>query len=313
MLERGNQFIEKWMAFVTPLCMLVGISFPDVAAQGLPYVTMVFAFITFTGALKSEFKDVLRVFHDPKPLLCMLVMIHVVIPAVACGAGHLFFGSDPYAITGMVLEFSVPTAVVGLMWVTIYNGNNPLSLSLVVVDTILSPFLIPVTLRVLVGSQVEIDATMMMRQLIFMVALPAVLAMTLNQCSKGKAQKVLPSKLAPFSKMALIFVVASNSSGVAPYIRHMNLERVKVAGVILLLAAGGYAIGLLIARLMHQDWETQISMMYGAGMRNISAGAVIAATSFPGEVLFPVMIGTLFQQVLAALYGKIVCEKNKSK
>lgn len=119
--------------------------------------------------------------HDPKALLCMLVMIHVVIPAVACGAGHLFFGSDPYAITGMVLEFSVPTAVVGLMWVTIYNGNNPLSLSLVVIDTILSPFLIPLTLRVLVGSQVEIDATMMMRQLIFMVALPAIAAMVLNQ------------------------------------------------------------------------------------------------------------------------------------
>ena len=54
-------------------------------------------------------------------------------------------------------------------------------------------------------------------------------------------------------------------------------------------------------------------MMYGAGMRNISAGAVIAATSFSGEVLFPVMIGTLFQQVLAALYGKIVCERNKGK
>ena len=55
MLERGNKFIEKWMALVTPLCMLVGISFPDVAAHGLPYVTVVFAFITFTGALKSEF------------------------------------------------------------------------------------------------------------------------------------------------------------------------------------------------------------------------------------------------------------------
>ncbi len=194
MLERGNQFIEKWMAFVTPLCMLVGISFPDVAAHGLPYVTMVFAFITFTGALKSEFKDVLRVFHDPKPLLCMLVMIHVVIPAVACGAGHLFFGSDPYAITGMVLEFSVPTAVVGLMWVTIYNGNNPLSLSLVVIDTILSPFLIPVTLRVLVGSQVEIDATMMMRQLIFMVALPAIAAMVLNQVTHGAVKNTWPKE-----------------------------------------------------------------------------------------------------------------------
>lgn len=309
MLEKGNQFIEKWMAFVTPLCMLVGISFPDVAAHGLPYVTLVFAFITFTGALKSEFNDVLRVFHDPKPLLCMLVMIHVVIPAVACGAGHLFFGSDPYAITGMVLEFSVPTAVVGLMWVTIYNGNNPLSLSLVVIDTILSPFLIPVTLRVLVGSQVEIDATMMMRQLIFMVALPAIAAMVLNQATHGAVKNTWPKKLALFSKFALMFVVTSNSSKVAPYVRHMNLERVAIGAAILVLATGSYALGWGVARVLHQDKETTISMIYGTGMRNISAGAVIAGACFPGAVMYPVMIGTLFQQVLAAFYGKVLVSK----
>ena len=60
----------------------------------------------------------------------------------------------------------------------------------------------------------------------------------------------------------------------------------------------------MIARLFHQDRQTQVSMMYGAGMRNISAGAVIATTSFPGEAIFPVLIATLFQQMLAALYGK---------
>ena len=311
MLNRFNKFIEKWMALVTPACLVFGVLFPQIAKYGVPFVPFVFAFITFTGALKSQFRDVANVFKTPWALLIVMVLLHLVIPGVACGLGNLIFPDNSNLITGIVLEFAVPTAVVSLMWVTIYSGNN--AMSLVVIDTVLAPFLIPATLHVMVGSRVQIDGTQMMRQLIFMVALPAVLAMTLNQCSKGKAQKVLPSKLAPFSKMALIFVVASNSSGVAPYIRHMNLERVKVAGVILLLAAGGYAIGLLIARLMHQDWETQISMMYGAGMRNISAGAVIAATSFPGEVLFPVMIGTLFQQVLAALYGKIVCERNKSK
>lgn len=147
------------------------------------------------------------------------------IPGVACGLGNLIFPDNSNLITGIVLEFAVPTAVVSLMWVTIYSGNNAMSLALVVIDTVLAPFLIPATLHVMVGSRVQIDVTQMMLQLIFMVALPAVLAMTLNQCSKGKAQKVLPSKLAPFSKMALIFVVASNSSGVAPYIRHMNLER----------------------------------------------------------------------------------------
>ncbi|MFQ9151786.1 MAG: hypothetical protein ACLR6B_10055 [Blautia sp.] len=54
------------------------------------------------------------------------------------------------------------------------------------------------------------------------------------------------------------------------------------------------------------DRELAVSMLYGSGMRNISAGAVLAAAYFPGEVMFPVMIGTLFQQVLAACYGKLI-------
>ena len=47
-------------------------------------------------------------------------------------------------------------------------------------------------------------------------------------------------------------------------------------------------------------------MIYGSGMRNIRAGAAIAAAYFPGEVMFPVMIGTLFQQILAACYGSLI-------
>ena len=80
-------------------------------------------------------------------------------------------------ITGMVLEFSVPAAVISLMWVSIYNGNSPLSLSLVVIDTILAPFLIPAVLKLLVGSSVKMDTVGMMKELVFMIALPAVLAM----------------------------------------------------------------------------------------------------------------------------------------
>ena len=209
----------------------------------------------------------------------------------------------------MVLEFAVPTAVVGLMWVTIYDGNSPLSLSLVILDTILAPFLIPLTLRILIGSSVTMDTSKMMRELVFMVAFPAVLAMALNEVTKGKVMKTWPGKLAPFSKMALIFVVTSNSSKVAPYVRNMNLQRVKVAGAILVLAASGYALGWLVAHIFRRDRTTAVSMMYGTGMRNISAGAVIAAAYFPGEVLFPVMIGTLFQQVLAALFGKLLAQK----
>ena len=158
MLSKFNQFIEKWMALVTPACLLFGVFFPDVAKHGLPYVSLVFAFMTFTGALKSDFHDMARVLKRPFPLLACLGVLHVLLPVLACSLGHLLFPGNDDLITGMVLEFSVPTAVVGLMWVTIYGGNSPLSLSLVIADTLLAPFLIPATLQLFVGSRVSMDA-----------------------------------------------------------------------------------------------------------------------------------------------------------
>lgn len=306
MLNRFNQFIEKWMFLVTPCCLAVGVLFPSVAGLGVPYVPLVFAFMTFIGGLKSSFRDIAEVFRKPLPLLLSMVTLHVVLPLAACGLGRLLFPDNGNVVTGMVLEFAVPAAVVGLMWVSIYHGSSPLSLSLVIVDTLLAPFVIPLTLRILVGSSVKIDATQMMVELVFMIALPALLAMVLNQLSQGRVKKTWPSRLAPFSKLCLIFVVTSNSSEVAPYIRHMNGQRFLAAGCILLLAASGYGIGWLLALLFRQDHPMKVSMIYGSGMRNISAGAVIASTYFPAEVVFPVMIGTLFQQVLAALFGMLV-------
>ncbi len=41
-------------------------------------------------------------------------------------------------------------------------------------------------------------------------------------------------------------------------------------------------------------------------MRNISAGAVLAVSYFPAPVAVPVVLGMLFQQVLAALSGRLV-------
>ena len=305
-LKRANAWIEKWIAFVTPTCLLLGVLFPEIAGRGVAYVPVVFAFMTFTGALKSSFKDIGAVLRKPLPLLLILAVLQVVMPCTAWSVGEMFFAGNRELITGMVLEFSVPAAVVGMMWVSIYKGDSSITLSLLVIDTVLAPFIIPLTLKILVGARVKMNPAEMMKDLVFMIALPALLAMCLNQFSGGKVKEKWPGKLAFWSKLCLIYCVICNSSKVAPYVRHMNLQRVFVAVCIMILAAAGYAIGWGISVLLKQDEKTRISMIYGSGMRNISAGAVIAATYFPGEVMFPVMIGTLFQQVLAACYGSLI-------
>ena len=91
------------------------------------------------------------------------------------------------------------------------------------------------------------------------------------------------------------------------------MQRVKVALAILVLAASGYALGWFVAYIFRKDRSTAVSMMYGTGMCNISAGAVIAAAYFPGEVMYPVMIGTLFLQVLEELFGKLLAQKKEKQ
>lgn len=297
------------MFLVTPACLLIGVLFSDQFSRMLFLVPYIFAFMTFSGSLKSNFVEVIQVFRHPLPLIVSLFLIHVVMPFTAWAAGNLLFPGNPYIITGMVLEFVVPSAVVSFMWVSIYHGSSPFTLSLVLTDTLLSPFLVPLSLRLFIGSKVQMDVWNMMRELLFMIAIPALLALALNQFTGGKYKQSLSRQLAPFGKIALILVVSANSSKVAPFICHMTPLLFGVAGVILLIAASGYAIGWLAALLFRQKRDFIVSMTFNTGMRNISAGAVIAAAYFPPEVMFPVMIGTLFQQVLAATYAQLIVKR----
>lgn len=310
-LMRFNKFIEKWMAFVTPTCLVVGILTAQWLGSASFLVPWLFAFMTFAGSLGCDFGDMKRVAVHPVPLVAVLLILHVIMPLIAVGVGMLFFGGDMNLVTGIVLEFLVPTGIVSLTWVSIYKGSAPLTLSIIVLDTLLAPFLVPLMLHALLGSVVEMSPWGMMLQLIFMIAIPALAAMALNQYTKGRVNETLKPKLAPFSKVALIGVVTINSTRIAPYMKHLTPTLLAVALCILCLAISGYIVAIIIARLIRQDGPSTISMMYNGGMRNISAGAVLAAQYFPAEVMFPVMIGTLFQQVLAAIVGILISRKSQ--
>ena len=106
MLERLNTVIEKHMAFVTPACLILGVAFPEITGKGVTLVPVMFAVMTFIGALKSSFRDIAEVFRRPFPLLLSMLILHVVMPALSCGLGHLLFADQVDLITGMVLEFA---------------------------------------------------------------------------------------------------------------------------------------------------------------------------------------------------------------
>src|SRR5699024_7676971 len=119
--------------------------------------------------------------------------------------------------------------------------------------------------------------------------------MILHEISKGKVHEKWSPKLAPFSKLALAIVIMINSSEVAEYLINIDSYLLKVAVTMFFVAASGYMIAWFIATRLKQSQENIISLTFSSGMRNISAGAVIAVQYFPGPVAVPVVVGMLFQ------------------
>lgn len=301
-LSRFNVFIEKWMPLVTPSCLFIGVIFAAWLGRFAPLVPWLFAFMTFAGSLSSGFRDMKKIAMHPISLIVVLLILHIVVPVTAFLVGSLIF-DDPLLVTGIILEFIVPTGIVSLVWVNIYHGNSVLTLSIILIDTLVAPFLVPFSLHVLMGSAVEISVAGMMKDLVLMIAVPALLAMALNHATRGRVKHTLSPKLAPFSKIGLILVVIINSTKVAPFFSQMTPALLLVTLVIFLLAVSGFFWGFLASKIFKEDNDGRVSMIFNSGMRNISAGAVIAGQYFPPEVMFPVMIGTLFQQILAAMAG----------
>ena len=302
---RLGEFIGSHMAFISPGCVVLGVLFPQIGALK-PLVTPLFAFMTFQSALSNTFDNLARTVRHPAPALVSLALASVVMPCVACALATALFGSDPNLVCGIVLEYSVPIAVVAAMWSGMLGGDPSLALATILVSTVAAPFSIPLTLHVLLGQTVQVDAARMMGEMVVSIALPALLGTAVNDASRGRAAREISPAIAPAAKIALVLVVLTNSTGVAPYVRNLTPTLVAVAAFICVFAACGYGLGLLAALALRRQREQVATMTYLVGMRNISAGAVIAGEYFPGEAMFPVVIGTLFQQVLAALYGSVL-------
>jgi len=302
-IYRFNHILTKWMPLITMCSVVTGVILASWLHTLTGWVPWIFAFMTFIGSLGSTFGDLRKVILHPMPVIVCMGILHVAMPLIAWGISGAVFKGDPHTITGIVLEFVIPTGIKSLIWVTFSQGHTTLTLSIILIDTLLSPLIVPFSLQFLLGAEVDINTWAMLRGLLWMIVIPSCLGMLLQQFTKGKAYRMIGVPFAPLTKLLLAIVIAINSSIAAPYLVTMTGKAAGIALLLLGLAAIGYVLGYLSARLFGWDQSVVVALTYNSGMRNISAGAVLAMTYFPPQVTLPVVIIMLFQQLLASLYS----------
>ena len=305
MLAKFNLFLQKWMPILTPLSLIIGVVFESVGQQLLFLVAWLFALMTFISSLSMKFQDVKVFVLYPKTILIVILFLHLLMPLWAFFLSTIIF-NDTLLMIGFVLSVAVPTGVTSIIWVTISRGNIPLSLAIVLIDTLLAPIIMPLLLEVVAGQTIHIDMKSLIFDLIWMVVLPSVVGIIINEKTNGAIHRKLNPYLSPLSKICLFAVVMINSSAIAPFIKDITLELFLVIIVVFIISVSGYVFAYLLSKILwSDDVEMKTAFLFTAGMRNIALGIVIATTYFPSKVAMPVVFGMLFQQVLASVMYRI--------
>lgn len=307
-------FIGKHLMIIVPAGVAVGVLFPELLLPVKPLVPTFFAIMTLQSSLSNDLAAMRTALRRPLALFATILIVHAIMPLVTFCVSSLIFGANSPTVAGVVLEYAVPIGASAVMWIGMFSGELALGLSTLLVSTLISPFSIPLTLQVLVGTTVEIDAWGMMGNMAYMVAIPALVATVFNEASRGWAKRTLAPATTPVSRLLLPLIVATNATGISEPLHHLTPELVGIMVLMVCFAIGSYFVGMAVARLLSKGDDARfVAVSFGCGIRNVTAGAVLASQYFGPEVMFPAIIATPFQQVLAAAFGRIMERMLKPK
>ena len=305
-LKSFVRLLDKFFPFLTPTFLTLGLLLGARAGQFVGVVPWLFALATFIGSLKIDFNAFLGTIKKPKGILVVMLILRILMPVVSLVFGLIFFPNDIYTQTGLLLFGLLPVAINSVLWTVITKGNVSLTLSVVLLDTILTPIVLPLSVLLLTGASIELDTLGMMRSLLLMVVIPSIVGMSLNQFSKGEFGKKWSVKLGPFAKIFLLAVIFINGGNIRRYFPPVDFRLVMIMMSIMALAVIGYAISWLLARWMKLPDADVKAVIFSGGMRNMSTGVVIAVAHFPPGAAIPIITGIFFQQLVCAAIAKLI-------
>lgn len=240
--------------------------------------------------MSLTFGDFKNVFVYPKPILTGIGSQLLVLPILAFSLAWIAPVSV-YAKLGIVLIALCPVGTTSNILVHIFKGNTALSISMTIVNSILSPFTIPAVIAVAStfftdnGASVEMSFAESFTHILLTVILPALCGLLIRRYIPSIANALeRPLKWILPLMLLIVFSIKiflgggdgnANSCGALS----MNEALILMPFVIGLNILGMYG-GFFIAKINHLEKPSQLTVAIETGLQN-TAMALSVATTLP--------------------------------
>lgn len=255
------------------------------------------AIITLGMGLSIEFSDLRNLFVLPKALITGLMAQMLVLPATAFLIGYAF-DLDPAFKVGLVIIAACPGGATSNLVNFLLNGNVALSVSITIINSILTILTIPAVvnlgLMAFMGQHADIRLPVAdtILNIFLVVALPAAIGITIRHRYPEFAQRLIrPMKYVLPMLILLVYlgVVLLDEREESSQLSN-NLHVLLPA---LLLNFLSMSLGWLISSLSRLSKRNQFTIAVEVGLQNSALAIFIAAGLLKNQSM----------AIVAVLYG----------
>lgn len=207
-----------------------------------------------------------------------------IIPFIAYGLGLFFFPDRPYMALGLLLASLLPTSGMTISWTGFANGNIGAAINMTVIGLTIGSFATPFYVQGLMGTRVDVNVMLVVKQIVIIVFLPMILGYCTRQALlkkygqqefKQKWASRFPS-LSTIGVLGIVFVaIALKSKSIAE--NPVTLAEIFIP--LLFLYSINFMMSTFIGKFFFPRGDA-IALVYGTVMRNLSIALAIAINAF---------------------------------
>lgn len=260
--------------------------------------------------MSLTFNDFKNVFVYPKPICTGIGSQLLILPAFSFLLAFLIPGSL-YEKLGIVLIALCPVGTTSNILVHLFKGNTALSISMTIVNSLMSPFTIPFFITLAASffinesSEVEISFLESFKHILLMVILPAFVGLMIKRYAE-KVSEILSKPLKWLLPLLLLIVFTikiffgSNESTCTAL---SMSEAIRIAPFVLLLNIIGMYGGFFISKATSLDKPSQLTVAIETGLQN-TALALSVASTMPNscEIEKPILVYAMLTFFTAVVF-----------
>lgn len=297
-----DRFLLLWLLLISALAYFwpawAPAALPDPFLATKAYVPWMIAATMFSVGAMLPRDEVRQVRERWAHVLFGTAIQYSAMPLLGWGVARLSgLGTDLQI--GMILVGCVPGAMASNVLTMNARGHVSYSVSLTTAATLLSPLVVPLTLKLALGKTVPLDVWDVSRSLLLQVVLPVLVGYSVTRVWSNVER--LGHRCGPFvANCVILWIIATV---VAVNRQHLAGGSLPVIGPLLAINVLGYLAGWWGSSLIRMPESMRRALTIEVGMQNAGLGTSLAFKLFPDlpAVAVPTALYTFGCVVTASL------------